>query len=107
MYMRDNLRAPPWKLVLQWGRQLAMATAEIKDVSDKLSLRHALGLEIPPPPFLKPYKECIFFAGPDPGQLSNSKLWKKTTPASFRSPFFAQGDIGDVCPKKPFIMKLK
>jgi hypothetical protein len=60
MYMRDNLRAPPWKLVLQWGRQLAMATAEIKDVSDKLSLRHALGLEIPPPPSSNPIKNVFF-----------------------------------------------
>jgi hypothetical protein len=41
--MRDNLRAPPWKLVLQWGRQLRMESTAIKDVSEKLSLRHALG----------------------------------------------------------------
>jgi len=34
------------------------------------------------------------YLGPDPGQLSNTPMWKKTTPASFRSPFFAQGDIG-------------
>ena len=49
--MRDNLRAPPWKLVLQWGRQLAMDPTEIKSVSDKLSLRHALGKNIPLPFF--------------------------------------------------------
>ena len=47
VYMRDNLRAPPWKLVLQWGRQLAMDTSEIKKVSDTLSLRHAIGKIIP------------------------------------------------------------
>ena len=44
--MRDNLRAPPWKLVLQWGRQLHMNTTAIKDVSEKLSLRHALGKKL-------------------------------------------------------------
>jgi len=37
-----------------------------------------------------------FFPGPDPGHISNSHMWKKTTPSSFRSPFFAQGDIGTV-----------
>jgi len=57
--MRDNLRAPPWKLVLQWGRQLAMDPTEIKSVSDKLSLRHALGKKPPPPP-LKPHIYYIF-----------------------------------------------
>jgi hypothetical protein len=41
--MRENLRAPPWKLVLQWGRQFRMDRVAIKDVSEKLSLRHALG----------------------------------------------------------------
>ncbi len=25
-------------------------------------------------------------------------MWKKTTPTSFRSPFFAQGDIGNAIP---------
>jgi hypothetical protein len=58
--MRDNLRAPPWKLVLQWGRQLAMDPTEIKSVSDKLSLRHALGKKPPPPPPLKPHIYYIF-----------------------------------------------
>jgi hypothetical protein len=95
VYMRDNLRAPPWKLVLQWGRQLAMDPTEIKSVSDKLSLRHALGKKPPPPPPSN-HIFIIFFPGPDPGQFSNSRMWKKTTPASFRSPFFAQGDIGTV-----------
>ena len=97
VYMKDNLRAPPWKLVLQWGRQLAMDTSEIKKVSDTLSLRHAIGKIIPLFFFSRnpPYK-IYTFPGPDPGHLSNSRLWKKTTPAAFRSPFFAQGDIGVV-----------
>ncbi len=43
VYMRDNLRVPTWKLMLQWGRQLRMDTSAIKNVSEKLSLRHALG----------------------------------------------------------------
>jgi len=38
--------------------------------------------------------------GPDPGHLSNSKNWKRTTPRSFRSPYFAQGDIGYYKKKK-------
>jgi hypothetical protein len=37
------LRAPPWKTVLQWGRQLRMNPTDIQTVSDRLSLRHALG----------------------------------------------------------------
>ena len=37
----------------------------------------------------------IFFTGPDPGHISNSINWKKTTPSVFRSPFMAQGDIGN------------
>jgi hypothetical protein len=41
--MRENLRAPPWKTVLQWGRQLRMNPTDIQTVSDRLSLRHALG----------------------------------------------------------------
>ena len=34
------------------------------------------------------------YLGPDSGVLSNTKKWKKTTPRSFYSPFFVQGDIG-------------
>jgi hypothetical protein len=41
--MRENLRAPPWKTVLQWGRQLRMDLTDIQTVSERLSLRHALG----------------------------------------------------------------
>ena len=41
--MRENLRAPPWKTVLQSGRQLRMNPTDIQTVSDRLSLRHALG----------------------------------------------------------------
>jgi hypothetical protein len=62
VYMRDNLRAPPWKLVLQWGRQLAMDPTEIKSVSDKLSLRHALGKKPPPPPSQTTYLLYFFQA---------------------------------------------
>jgi hypothetical protein len=43
--MQENLRAPPWKLVLQWGRQLLMNPTDIANVSEKLSLRHALGMQ--------------------------------------------------------------
>jgi hypothetical protein len=50
--MQENLRAPSWKLVLQWGRQLLMNPTDIMNVSEKLQLRHALGKKItPPPPF--------------------------------------------------------
>jgi hypothetical protein len=38
--------------------------------------------------------------GPDPGFLSHTKKWKKTTPRSFQSPYYAQGDIGNVEPSK-------
>jgi hypothetical protein len=34
--------------------------------------------------------------GPDPGFLSYTKKWKKTTPRSFQSPYYAQGDIGNI-----------
>ena len=47
--MQENLRAPPWKLVLQWGRQLLMNPTDIMTVSEKLQLRHALGRKITPP----------------------------------------------------------
>jgi len=46
--MQDNLRAPPWKLVLQWGRQLRLDLTAIKDVSDKLVLRHVFGKTFSP-----------------------------------------------------------
>lgn len=41
--MQDNLKAPPWKLVMQWGRQFHMDRSTIKSVSDTLKLRHSLG----------------------------------------------------------------
>jgi|LakMenE18May11ns_1017337.scaffolds.fasta_scaffold14595_1 hypothetical protein len=50
--MRDNLRVPSWKLVLQWGRNLNMDRASIKSVSDGLSLRHKLGIKNINPPSL-------------------------------------------------------
>jgi hypothetical protein len=92
-YIRDNLKAPSLKLVMQWGRQLHMDPSTIKALSARIKLRHALGISQPPP-------VCHHFCinaqslGPDPGHLSNSKNWKRTTPRSFRSPYFAQGDIG-------------
>ncbi len=42
--------------------------------------------------------------GPDPGFLSHTKKWKKTTPRSFQSPYYAQGDIGNVKPSKKFFL---
>jgi hypothetical protein len=36
----------------------------------------------------------IIQLGPEPGVLSNTKQWKKTTPKSFASPFIVQGDVG-------------
>jgi hypothetical protein len=41
--MKDELRAPPWSLVLRWGRQLRLEPTEIADVSQRLVLRHKLG----------------------------------------------------------------
>ena len=41
-FMKSNLRAPPWRLVLTWGNQLKLSRETIKDVSEKLALRHAL-----------------------------------------------------------------
>lgn len=35
-----------------------------------------------------------FYLGPDSGVLTGSKKWKATTPTSFKSPYFAQGDLG-------------
>lgn len=32
--------------------------------------------------------------GPDAGQLTNSKKWKRATPSSFSSPYITQADIG-------------
>jgi hypothetical protein len=40
--------------------------------------------------------------GPDPGFLSHTKNWKKTTPRSFQSPYYAQGDIGNLNNQKIF-----
>jgi len=62
--MRDNLKVPPWKLVLQWGRQLSMKPTDIKDVSEKLSLRHALGKIYPPPAAttLLPFVKRVFLS---------------------------------------------
>ena len=49
---------------------------------------------IPTPPVCHHFCINAQSLGPDPGHLSNSKNWKRTTPRSFRSPYFAQGDIG-------------
>jgi hypothetical protein len=42
-YMKDNLRAPPYALVCQWGKQLKMAPVDVEHISDRLKLRFALG----------------------------------------------------------------
>ena len=57
--MQENLRAPPWKTVLQWGRQLRMNPTDIQTVSDRLSLRHALG------------KIILYFLKKTPSRLKN------------------------------------
>ena len=41
--MLQNLRAPPKKRVLRWGRQLNLTLNEINAVSSNLSLRQQLG----------------------------------------------------------------
>jgi hypothetical protein len=75
-YIRENLKAPPHSVVIRWGKKLGLEPPEIKKINDRLHLRAHLG--------------------PDPGFLSNTKNWKKTTPRSFRSPYYAQGDIGNI-----------
>jgi len=76
-----------------WGRQLKLEPATIRDISDRLPLRHSLGTSNPPP--LNFFASRIYLAaGPDGGQMSNSKNWKKSTPPSFRSPYVCQGDLG-------------
>jgi hypothetical protein len=74
-YIQDNLKAPPQSLVFKWGKKLNLDYQEIKQINDRIHLRANLG--------------------PDPGFLSNTKNWKRTTPRSFRSPYYAQGDIGN------------
>ena len=32
--------------------------------------------------------------GPDVGQISNTKTWKKSQPTSVRSPYVTEGDLG-------------
>jgi len=38
--------------------------------------------------------------GPDAGQLTNSKKWKRATPSSFSSPYITQADIGKLRSRK-------
>ncbi len=49
-FIQDNLRAPPWRLVKQWGQKLNLPLQEIKQISDGLSLRNQLGKT----------QECLF-----------------------------------------------
>jgi hypothetical protein len=42
-YTAARLRAPPKKLVMQWGKALGVAPQDILTLSDSLPLRHALG----------------------------------------------------------------
>jgi hypothetical protein len=39
-------------------------------------------------------KNNLNFSGPDPGYLTNSRKWRNTTVASFKSPFSVQSDVG-------------
>jgi hypothetical protein len=84
-YIRDNLKAPPQSVVTRWGKKLGLDSQEIKQINDRVHLRAHLG--------------------PDPGFLSNTKNWKKTTPRSFRSPYYVQGDIGNENPSIPVATK--
>jgi len=43
LYIQDNLRAPPWRLVKHWGDNLKLSHQDTKHVSDQLSLRYKLG----------------------------------------------------------------
>jgi hypothetical protein len=43
--MNDNLRAPPQKLVLTWGKNLKLSKDDALTVSNGLKLRHKLGKE--------------------------------------------------------------
>jgi hypothetical protein len=90
-----------------WARQLKFPAADIDRFNESILLRHELGKKTnglaltsrffysPPPPF---------FLGPDVGSLSNTKRWKKSTMASYRSPFFVQADVGKK--KKNFLKKV-
>jgi hypothetical protein len=42
-FSKENLRAPSWALVTKWGRILGLPLELIKQVSDRLYLRHRLG----------------------------------------------------------------
>lgn len=42
----------------------------------------------------------LLFVGLSSGAMSNSRRWQKSTPASIRSPFFAQADLGFIFFKK-------
>ena len=43
-FIQQHLRAPPWSLVKQWGKQLDLSLPTIKQISENLSLRHQLGM---------------------------------------------------------------
>lgn len=40
------------------------------------------------------YIQNVIFLAPDLGALNRTKQFKKVTPTSFRSPYFAQADLG-------------
>ena len=101
-YIKHHLRAPTRAQVVGWARQFKFPAADIDRFNESILLRHELGKKTnglaltsrffyPPP----------FFLGPDVGSLSNTKRWKKSTMASYRSPFFVQADVG----KKNFFSK--
>ena len=94
-YIKHHLRAPTRAQVVGWARQFKFPAADIDRFNESILLRHELGkktkgLSVDIQVFLPP----PFFLGPDVGSLSNTKRWKKSTMASYRSPFFVQADVG-------------
>jgi hypothetical protein len=43
LYEETELRPPPHYLVIRWGRQLGLTSAESSAISDGLTLRHRIG----------------------------------------------------------------
>lgn len=94
-YVKENLRAPPHRQVLEWAKTLKVDPSEARLISDRTPYRHQLGTHPPPPPLQIKVLLCVFFLiGPGSGAMSHSKKWRETLPTSFTSPFFAQGDLG-------------
>lgn len=88
---------------------MRISRKEALHLSDRLPYRHALGEPLDKggggEGFIKKHifeKKFIykikkkFFLAPDLGGLNRTKRFKQITPTSFRSPYFAQGDLGYV-----------